>query len=423
MKRKILLLTSILVFLFSRAYSYQNIINIPDSLKKYTYEDLVNKFVKNHTNKELSIIYIQTLLQKGKNENNSNQTAYGYWRLGSIYSHYDDSNLAHKYLDSCIDLSRKKNLNHILARSYFTKADLYNISNEYRKELDFFLKAEKYYNKSNTEMGYLLSYNIGKLKYKLGEYEDALNLFKKVQSYEVKKGAYTKDKRQYLNTLYYLANAYSSNNLRDSTSIVIDEAYIIAKSLKDSTYITFTFLEGGNQFYKGNYQEAQDSLHKAIPYLEKNNIYTELFMGYYFLGSIHQLKNQQSLAIKYYKKVDSLFVKYKLAIPDIRGTYENLIQYSKRENNILDQLHYTKQLLLMDSLVSEEYKYYSKKFYKDYDTPKLINEKEFLIKKLSKENTNYEYINYILYLLIIIILIISISIYRKQLLYKKRFKK
>lgn len=108
-------------------------------------------------------------------------------------------------------------------------------------------------------------------------------------------------------------------------------------------------------------------------------------------------------------------------IPEIEDCYKLLANYYKNEKNYKKQLFYIEKLLQLDSLNQEYYVNINNTIKRDYEIPKLIEEKNRLINKVKQSRNNFKL--YIFLLIGIVFMLIAISIwnYNIRTQYKKRF--
>ncbi|MGH1384465.1 helix-turn-helix domain-containing protein [Kordia sp.] len=144
--------------------------------------------------------------------------------------------------------------------------------------------------------------------------------------------------------------------------------------------------------------------------------------GFSIPDSLKKINNKEN-AIYYAKKVDSSFEANKLPSIEVKRAYEILIENYKEQNNTEKQLFYINKLLLIDSLLQDDYKVLSASINKKYDVPNLIKEKEKIISKLNKANKQSYTGLIVLSILLLFSGILIWFYYRKQQLYKKRFEK
>lgn len=134
-------------------------------------------------------------------------------------------------------------------------------------------------------------------------------------------------------------------------------------------------------------------------------------MSYWKLGNKKE-------AVKYFEKLDKEYYKDKNQDPQFRPAYELLIEYYASKNNTDKQLEYINKLMSLDKSYEKNYKYLFAKIHKEYDSQKLIEEKNSIENSLKI----HQYLT--LFVIIISIVLISFSTYKyfqMQRKYKERF--
>ena len=99
-------------------------------------------------------------------------------------------------------------------------------------------------------------------------------------------------------------------------------------------------------------------------------------VAYFYIGKSFWTLKQEDKAIIYFKKVEDIFKKENYIRPDLREGYEKLIDYYKRKRDTKSQLFYINQLLKVDKILGQNYKYLLKKVVKEYDTKELLKSKQ-----------------------------------------------
>ncbi|WP_396159383.1 helix-turn-helix domain-containing protein [Flavobacterium sp.] len=409
----------LLIFIFSVCLFGQ--VKNKDDLKKMSYDVLKENY--NESNKKNEKIQYATLyLNKGKKESSSIRIAKGFYLLA--YLEYDVNNKkALNLLDSVIKYSKMVDDTIFPAAAYREKADLLVKETFFKEAVENYKEAENYALKNNIDYYYIVRDAVANIKSEnLGQVEDALEIYKEIfKFYSSKSFRNKKYSDNYLNIIFGLADVYKSLNKVDSSSYYNKLGYkeaLIAKS-EEYKYI-FILNEGANQTVKGNYNEALDSLKKALPKMIFFKDSGNILASYYYRGKAYQGLGEIKLAVDNYIKVDSIFKLRKKITPEFVSGYLYLINYYKDRGDKLNQLKYLTTYITIDSTLQKNYKVLDKQFQKNYDFPHLIKEKQTLIESL-KNKTKFYYLG----ILCLLLTIIGLVIYQQNIkkIYHLRFEK
>lgn len=387
-----------------------------DSLDSKTYEELETNFNKQYTDSLNVVIYAKAYLKKAMKSNDTIRIANAYYYLSDA----SPSNIALLYCDSIIDLTKNiKGNNTFPVFGYLQKGNIYYQLGQYKMALNYFLECYDASISSNNEIFSLAAQqNIGLLKNKIGEREEALEIFKSHVNYIENSTIQNKD-YHLINGYYALADSYVYNKKNDSASVLINKGKQKAFKAQDSLMSAYyVYLSGVNLFYLKEYKESIDSLKrsKQIFYEEILNATTNLYLG----KSYDQL-NKKNEAILYYQEVDSFLQKTKNITPELVEIYQPLIKFQKGKGNLKQQLYYINNLLKFDSILNENNKYLSKKIVRKYEIPSLISEKEAIINDLKDDYKNSKAFIYFLYVILLLFIIVAVIYINKTLTNKKRF--
>ncbi|PKV48443.1 helix-turn-helix protein [Aquimarina sp. MAR_2010_214] len=390
-----------------------------------SYQFLTNKFYENELDSVVAVNYANQYLLKAKKENDTIKIADGYYFLSSI----SKGDVSLKYCDSIIAITKNHQTKNYPTFAYLNKAFSYFDKGDFKKAFDYYLKlyeeAKKY---DNIFLVYSSKKNIGILKAILGENETALVTLRECYSF------YSKYKEKapydYLTTLFALSESYNFNKILDSASIINTLGYKESIVLEAESFKCYFVLnEGINQYSKANYDTAKDSLTKAVAELTINGDKTNLGQARFYLGKTLSSLGFEKEAIEEHKKVDQIFQKNPQIIPEIRESYEVLINYYKDNNDKDNQLKYIEKLIKIDSVLNSNYKYLIKNVVQNYDTPRLLSEKQEVIVSLKQEiidslqvaKKSSTRIIISLAIVSIVTFVFLIFNYQKKKNYKKRF--
>ncbi|WP_271782781.1 AraC family transcriptional regulator [Aquimarina algiphila] len=389
-----------------------------DSLSNKTYKQLQNSLIKNIQDSIKSTSYAIAILKKGKKERDTIQILNGFFFLSTINENNEN---VLSYSDSIIKISKKVNNSRFLGMSFLNKGVYFYEKREFDKSLDNFLTAKLYVD-SLPRLNYITEYSIGLLKSRVGEYQEALEIFKKSWRYANERNFKEKDNNNYLITLLSLADGYVKVGKNDSATFYnrlgIEESLFSGNNVK---YYDFVLNEGINKYYLKKYDVSYDSISKVIKNFRMKIDRPNLILAYYYYAKTLLEKEEIDSAIVNFKKVDSLFNITNDIHPKSRETYEFLINYYKSKNDDKNQLLYIERLLKVDSILNSNYKYLSKKLAREYDTPKLLKEKERVISGLENKNVKVSNQLMLVSILLGLSLLGLIYYYRRQKTLKRRF--
>lgn len=101
--------------------------------------------------------------------------------------------------------------------------------------------------------------------------------------------------------------------------------------------------------------------------------------------------------------------------------YELLIDYHKSLDHKSEQLYYVNQLLKLDSINTAHYEYISPKIHKEYDTNKLLLEKQQLEKNFENKSKAYLYIIGLGSLSIVFLIVWSVYLFKQKKAFKHKY--
>lgn len=405
---------SLFIFLFLTFYSI-HAQKPSDSLKGKTFDYLFEKFDSSNDILKQNI-YSNAIINNAKKEKDSSNLVTGYYLKSYMYS--DERVII--YSDSVIDLTKNDSNEYQPAGSYINKGVYYYKIRAFQRAIENIIEAQHYALKyNNTDFIYITNYYIGILKNRMGEHEEALTVLKENYKY-AKENKF--EKHDFSTTIFALANTYNELKILDSASFYNNlgvKKAIEYNNLEDFNH--FRLNQGLTLFYQKKYIVAFDSITKSIPLLIKIDDKPNLAVGYFYLSKIYKEFNDSEKMLINLKKVDTIFRENKDVLPKIREAYEMLINHYKDKKDLKQQLTYVNQLITLDSILHSNEVYINKNIIKEYDIPKLVSEKEQIIKRIKRKDAKKQNIIYIMIVLLVLIIMGFYYQYKKKKLYKERF--
>ena len=411
-----------ILFLIAFALSAQN---ADKKLYRSTYDELHNLYFSNTDKPQLQLKYAEAYLQKANTENINIRKAKAYYQFAILY-YNKDLKKSITYLDSVIKYSQNSGDKFFPAAAYCEKADLLRSKFRFKEAMASYKLAEKSALENNLDYYYVVREYIAIAKSEdLEEYQEALEIYKECYNYYKKTnyrvGKYAKD---FQNVLFGIADCFKSLQNTDSTSYYNQLGLRESVITKNEHYkYLFILNEGANQVLKKNYNHALDSIHKALPKMILYNDTGNILASYYYMGKAYAGLGKKEKAAASFIKVDSIYRITKEISNEFLGGYPYLINYYKNTGDKENQLKYVTSYMQIDSTLQKNYRELNKLLNKEYDTPRLLSEKENLIASL-KSDKKSTYWGFGI-LLVISLGLGTFGIYQYQIkkLYRSRFEK
>jgi len=403
----------VLLFLIGYNLSYSQIGSKKDSLKKYSYEKLEKKFYDyNYDGKsENSKLIAQYYLAKAKQEKRQSQIAEGY---AFMYVNENEKN-ALKYIDSLAELTRNSEENIYPTRIYLLKANVYLKFNNQKEALNNYIIGLKYAKQKNNKRQIALAEtNIAYLNSYIGKDLEAA----KVLRYYLDNADYLTE-NELEKIRINLAECYVEINKLDSASILIKRGLRIFKNKDIYRYYQYLGLSGFYNLKHKEYNNAVNDLSQSKKYFLKTDDIRETNYTLLHLGKAYIGLNEKKKAIKNFTQIDSLVQKTDYIVPEFGEAYTYLIDYYKEEKDNEKQLYYIERFLKIDQILDSQFKYVSRELPRQYDTPKLIHEKEYITNELKYKKTIF----YISLSTLLLGLLLFIYLYYKSKKAEKKHRK
>lgn len=342
---------------------------IPDSLLAKNYDYLSNATLTYKNDRIKAWLYAQAWLRKAKTDNDFEQMASAYKSV--LY--LSDKKTWPAYADSMLITAKQTKNDVSIGSAYMTKATVYYGQKDNKNALDNFLLADEFISKTDDSYSiHKVKFGIAQTKYYLGFYDEAISLFRECIDYFKEE-----NDRAYLNSIHGLGVCYNKIGKYDLSSATnqlgINEGRKLENHEMESYFI---HSEGINEYFKNNYSKAIKDLNGSLPSMISNKDFANETVAYFYLGKCYWSIKEQEKGIEYFKKVDKAFEKEKYIRPDLRESYEILIDYYKNKGDTKSQLYYINQLLRVDHVLGQNYKYLLRKIVKEYDTKELLKSKQ-----------------------------------------------
>jgi len=407
----------IVIFLFCITFC----INICAQESKYANlsNEEIEKLIDSNTNDSDKLWQlINIYIEKSLKEKNNESLFYAY-RYASINSKYP-RNL--EFADRALETAKNSGINKLQLDAYLNRGIIQMSEELYQQALSDILIANKLSQTSGDEYIYNKTiYFIGQNKIYLGHYEDAKKELETCVSFfknnlETKSSLGKNYEIYYLYSMLSLIDSNTKLGLFEENKILLNDAFTYVQKNKLDQYLPyFITSEGLTHFYRKDYETAISKLSEAIRlYNDQWPHNTEV----YYLGLSYWHTGKKKLAIKYLEEIDKHYTKTKKLDPQFRSAYEILITYYKAAGNTEKQLEYIDKLMVLDRSYEKNYKYLYQRIVKEYDTNKLVAEKNRIENTLQKQRIMFVGL---VALLIAGFVFFGFRIYNEKQNYKKRF--
>ncbi len=383
-----------------------------------TYENIEKKIDQSDNDPKKIWDLINYYIKKAKSEKKSEPLVYAY-RYASNYSKYPNSLI---YADSALIVSKNSENPKLLANAYLNRGIIYMNGFHYQKALDDILLANKYSKELNDN--YIINktiYFIAQNKIYLGQYDEANEELEKCIKFfkENLKSSASLGKDYQTYYIFSLISYIDSNThigKSKQNEKLINEGLIYLKENKLLQYIPyFISLEGTDSFFNKDYKKASEKLSQALQlYNDQWPHITEV----YYLGLTNWKLGNHSVAIKYFENIDKEYDKTNQLDPQFRSAYELLIKYNDSLGHTKKQLEYINKLMHLDDSYEKNYKYLYPKINKEYDSKKLLEEKQSIENLLILQKRAF-YLALVIF--VVLLSYFLIRYYRLKKIYKQRF--
>ncbi|GAA5083472.1 helix-turn-helix domain-containing protein [Chryseobacterium ginsengisoli] len=326
---------------------------------------------------------LDIFITKATKEKNYEKLAQGY-DDATIF--INDKNQKLDYANKAIKVALLSKNEDTIGNAYLKKGIVYYYNfRQFKKALNEYLLAYKYLEKSkNRAFTYQNLYHIAEMKAYLGYNEEALHIFKKCMDFFADHDINAKSpSKDYLNSLHQTIVCLQKLNRFKEADIYINKALhlVINDSGIKLQKSYFYKSKGISELHKGNYKTSQNYFDEALPELILHDDFINISIIHFYQGLLFEKIDRKYLALKSFKKVDSIFNRHQFVLPEVRHAFEYLLENQQNKINIKEELYYTRQLLKVDENLNGNFQYLSGKIHKEYDKHSLEVQQELLIKK------------------------------------------
>ena len=371
-----------LILLISNIFFSQN--NNIEYLNYVKIEKKIDSLYDINHNEGIKLV--KFYIKKSKKDKNNEALFYAYRYASKIFS----SPQNFQYTDSALITSKISNNKNLITDAYLNKGVVLMDASLYKLALDNILTANKYsLDLKNPYITNKTKYFIAQNKIYLGLHEDAnkelVNCYKYFKVNLNKKVLNEDYKTYYIFSLMSLIDSNTRIGKHQENISLLEEAYdFIYKNNFEHLKPYFISSEGTDAFYKANYSLAIRKLSEAIRlYNDQWPHLNDIF----YIGLSNWKLGKRDVAVRYFEEIDKEYDKSKKLNPEFRPAYELLIKYNDSIGNRDKQLKYINTLMSLDKNYEKNYKYLFSKINKEYDTHKLINEKNKIESSLKNQRT------------------------------------
>lgn len=407
-----------LLCIYGAMYSQGEILKIPDSLEGKSYQYLHNHFLKNSNDTLVAKMYLNAILTKATIAADGITKSQALIRLSS-YAKNDTEKLT-LIKQSIAESNSVDSLYSI--PSYNSLGLYYQSRYDYEKALEHYFKVLNLSIVSGFKDFEIIALdNIAEIKSEIGEYEEALDLYRK--GYYLENNKKEKNHILILGSSLSLSESFRHTKQYDSASYYFNKVIDDVRQKYTDRLSKALINEGINLYYKKAYEEAELLLREGMYHVNFNSHFDVKYyiLGNYYMGEILQASENKK-AEQYFLKVDSLLTTHNAIIPEVKDIYTTLIDTYKETDNQKKQLYFQDRLIHFNDKIASRNLKVSNKINTEFDTPKLLKKRDNLIKSLQTKNKYLSSAKITLSVLLILVLLILSILYVKHQKQKQRFK-
>jgi AraC-like DNA-binding protein len=381
----------------------------------------------------------RTYLDRARRQGDTIKMARGYDRLARIF--HTEKNLA--FADSIIALTGHMQHKTYPAMGYMIKGFEYHVKEDLINSTRNFIQSYKLakITKNVPQQVYALDYIIFK-KIIWGDKNEALKLqrerhhiisssdFFDALKNSMREGAKINLDQMWLSDLI-ISNAmyglcYLRLNRLDSAKFYLTNSKKIYKRYVGRNKLEISILLNGIELETLHFEKKYE---EALKFIET---YTEQygeFIAAQEWDNIHYIEGNSLISmgereegIKRYQKIDSALHNHLVSIkPYHKEVIETLLQISRDKGDKNAEIHYLNELISADSVYKHIYRYFEPGLIKNFETPKLLEQKQLLISALERENSEKKRHTYFLLGSLFLVTVAGGYYAYRQHLFKQRF--
>jgi len=383
-------------------------LNAEQSLPEYT--KLQEYYLSN--NQDSAYYYASLILQTSQQLNDKAYIAKAYQSIAVYHISQARYLPAIDTIQLAIDLQTRNNINLDLAVSYKILAGIFEKLEEYKKSVEYSLKALKIFEENKDYEGIALSYNnLGLLNNKGHDYHKAIAYFKKALKIIDKKNIKVSRNSYYLN----MSNSYKHLKNVDSTLYYLNKAIIDAQDYNDQATLANIHSNLANLygFVLNKSKLAYKHFDQAEKFAKLSN-FSALKDIYDRRGKLLYRQGRDAEALQYFNKTLVVSKKenswYGLYLANFRmyNLYKKQKQWKKSLYHLEDFVDY------QDSLKRDKQQVILNNLQSKYENEKNINKiNQLKIKRVFDKKIKY-------FWMIMAILLLLVLLFASRSLYMRR---
>lgn len=364
-------------------------------------------------------IYLEYYLQKAKKEQASESIIIGYRKKTLLAQNYEVQN---QYADSLLHYTLQLKNIQAIGTAYNVKSHVEYVNKNYKKALEYGLKAEEYL--THSEDAYTLNKvksSIGSIYYHLEEYDKSEKATKEALTYY--QSQLNDSSNAYNNLRGYITNVFSlsKTNFRQQKNntipLLIRKGYEAINQLKTKDKVLetayFDLINGLYHHRLKQYSTSDSLLNRALIPIETNGDFANEHLLYLYLGKNAWDTNHKAKALPYFEKIEQLYQDKKFANVELSEAFTYLIAYYQDKKDLEKELYYTKLLMALSTELHKSNTKLSSYMHTHLDTKQLEASQKKLEHELARSKTKVKGL-YGLVTVLILLVFAGLLYYQKK---------